>query len=391
MFNFLSSFPSIASLVPRFTERLRRAIPYTAEPSIPVYPAEPRDLDAYAGSSWVYVAVSRIAEAGALVPLHVYKRAGEGRLAVENHPLELLLERPNPFLSGFELIEQTLGFLELTGNAYWYLAGDGGTPTEIWTLRPDRVAVVPHPERHIAGYLYEAGGIRVPLAPEEVVHFKRWHPSNDYTGLSPVAAARIAIDGDRAMAGWNRAAFSEDRGVPAGIVSINEYVSDADFERIKREWRASYGGGQRRTAFLRGAGIEWKSIGLSHTDLDFLSGRKAHRDEILSIFGVPVGLIDANATEANATVAERQFIERTLYPKLVRLAQKITRDLLPFWGNDYVAAFDDIRPTDSAARIAEIAAARGILTPDELRARFYQLPPLAPFTLPSSQKMPSPK
>lgn len=385
MFNFLSAIPSLSSLVPRFTGRLRRALPYTAEPSIPVYPAEPRDLDAYAGSSWVYVAVSRIAEAGALVPLHVYQRVGEGRVAVENHPLELLLERPNPFLSGFELIEQTLGFLELTGNAYWYLAGDGGTPAEIWPLRPDRVAVVPHPERHIAGYVYEAGGVRVPLAPEEVVHFKRWHPANDYTGLSPVSAARIAIENDRAMAQWNRAAFSEDRGIPAGIVSIKEFVSDADFERIKREWRASYGGGQRRTAFLRGAGIEWKSIGLSHTDLDFLSGRKAHRDEILSIFGVPVGLIDVNATEANATVAERQFIERTLYPKLVRLAQKITRDLLPFWGDQYVAVFDDIRPTDTAARIAEIGAARGILTPDEIRARFYQLPPLAPFTLPPSK------
>jgi HK97 family phage portal protein len=218
--------------------------------------------------------------------------------------------------------------------------------------------------------------VRVPLAPEEVVHFRRWHPTNDYTGLSPVAAARLAVEGDRAMARWNNAAFGEDRGVPAGIVSIREYVSDADFERIKREWRASYGGGQRRTAFLRGSGIEWHSIGMSHTDLDFLAGRKAHRDEILSIFGVPVGLIDANATEANATVAERQFVERTLYPKLVRIAQKITRDVLPFWGDGFIAAFDDIRPTDTAARIAEIGAARGILTPDELRARFYQLPPL---------------
>ncbi len=371
MFTFLSS------LVPRFTGRLRRVLPLTSEPPIPMHHAEPRDLDAYAGSAWVYVAVSRIAEAAALVPLRVYKRVGEGRVAIENHPLELLLERPNPFLSGFELIEQTLGFLELAGSAYWYLAGEGGTPTEIWPLRPDRVAVVPHAERHIAGYIYEAGGVRVPLAPEEVVHFKRWHPTNDYTGLSPVAAARIAVDGDRAMAQWNRAAFGEDRGVPAGIVSIREYVSDADFERIKREWRSSYGSGQRRTAFLRGTGVEWQSIGLSHTDLDFLAGRKAHRDEILSIFGVPVGLIDANATEANATVAERQFVERTLYPKLVRLAQKITRDVLPFWGDGFVAEFDDIRPTDSAARIAEIGAARGILTPDEIRARFYQLPPLA--------------
>lgn len=372
MFTFLSSF------LPSFPNpfRLRRVLPLTSELPIPTAPAEPRDLDAYAGSSWVYVAVSRIAEAGALVPLNVYKRVGDAYVAVQNHPLELLLERPNPFLSGFELLEQTLGFLELTGSAYWYLAGDGGAPTEIWPLRPDRIAIVPDPERHIAGYVYEAGGVRVPLAPEEVVHFKRWHPTNDYAGLSPVSAARIAVEGDRLMAHWNRAAFGDEKGVPAGIVSIKEYVSDADFERIKREWRASYGSGQRRTAFLRGTGVEWQSIGMTHTDLDFLAGRRAHRDEILSVFGIPIGLIDANATEANAIVAERQFIERTLYPKLVRIAQKITRDVLPFWGDGYVAEFDDIRPTDTSARLAEIEAARGILTPDELRARFYNLPPL---------------
>ncbi|MBK8138058.1 MAG: phage portal protein [Chloroflexi bacterium] len=375
MFSFLSS---LTSILPSFPNpfRLRRALPAASELPLPVFPAEPRDLDAYAGSSWVYVAVSRIAEAGALVPLRVYKRAGEGQVSVENHPFELLLERPNPFLSGFELLEQTLGFLELAGSAYWYLAGDGGAPFEIWPLRPDRISVVPDPDRHIAGYVYEAGGLRIPLAPEEVVHFRRWHPTNDYVGLSPVRAARIAIDGDRAMSHWNRAAFGEELGVPAGIVSIKEFVSDADFERIKREWRASHGSGQRRTAFLRGTGIEWHSIGLSHTDLDFLAGRRAHRDEILSIFGIPVGLVDANATEANATVAERHFVERTLYPKLVRLAQKITRDVLPFWGDGYIARFDDIRPTDTAARLAEIGAARGVLTRDELRARFYDLPPL---------------
>lgn len=375
-------FKLLSSVIPSFPKArgLRPALPITAAPPLPPPPAAPRDLDAYAGSPWVYVAVSRIAEAGALVPLHVYRREGERKVTVENHPLELLLERPNPFLSRFELFEQTLGFLELTGSAYWYLSGSSGAPQEIWPLRPDRVSVVPHPERHVAGYIYEVGAMRVPLAAEEVVHFRRWHPTNDYLGLSPVQAARMSIDGDRAMAQWNRAAFSEDRGIPAGIVTINDPITETDFERIKREWRANYGGGQRRTAFLRGGSVQWQAIGLSHTDLDFLNGRRAHRDEILSIFGVPVGLIDANATEANATVAERQFVERqfverTLWPKLVRVAQKITADVLPFWGAGYLAEFADIRPTDHAARLAEIEAARGVLTTDELRARFYQLGP----------------
>lgn len=344
----------------------------------------------YAGAPWVYVAISRIAEAAALVPLHVMRLEGERQIGVTRHPLEALLDAPNPFLSRFELFEQTVGMLELTGNAYWFLSADAaGRPAEIWPLRPDRVRIVPDAARFVAGYVYELDGLRIPLEPAEVIHFKRWNPTNDYYGLSALEAARMAVTGDRAMAEWNRATFGRDHGVPAGIVSIRDYVSDADFERIKREWRASYGEGQRRTAFLRGGGIEWQHIGLSHQDLDFLKGRQAHRDEILNIFGLPVGLVSENATEANARVAERQFIERTLWPKLVRIAQKISADLLPFWPGTHIAVFDDIRPTDTRARLDAIRAAYPVLSINEIRDHFYQLPAVPWGDLPAGAAPPA--
>ncbi len=330
----------------------------------------------YQHSPWVYVAVSRIAEAGALVPLKVYRVQGDQRLEVEHHPLEVLLDQPNPHLSRFELFEQTLGALELTGNAFWYLAGDAmGRPSQIWPLRPDRVSIVPDPEHYVRGYLYEVDGVRIPFEAVEIVHFKRWHPANDYYGLSALEAARMAVETDRAMARWNQNTFGSENGVPAGIVNITDFVSDNDFERIKREWRSSYGSAQRKTAFLRGGTVQWQNIGLSHTDLDFLKGRLAHRDEILNIFGIPVGLVSENATEANATVAERQFIERTLWPKLVRMAQKITQEMLPFYPGTHIAAFEDIRPTDVQARLDEIRAAQNVLSINEIRQRFYDLPP----------------
>ena len=332
----------------------------------------------YEQSPWVYIAINRIAEAGALVPLQVFRLQNEERIGISDHPLERLLANPNPLTSRFELIEQTLGSLELQGNAYWYLAGDErGVPREIWMLRPDRVSIVPHETHVVGGYLYQINGQFIPLDAIEVIHFRRWHPNDDFYGLSPISAARTAVLSDRHMADWNRQTFGADKGVPAGIVSIKDYISDADFERIKREWRSNYGGAQRKTAFLRGGAIEWQHIGLSHTDLDFLQGRRAQRDEILNIFGIPVGLVSENATEANAKVAERQFIERALYPKLVRLGQKITQELLPFYGADLVAEFDDIRPTDMQARLAEIRTAYPLLSVNELRAQYFQLPPVA--------------
>ncbi len=365
-------------------DRLQTRIPHLAAvarhnafawPALTTYE---RQAAVYESSAWVYVAVNRIAEAAALVPLGVYRVQGERRAPLEAHPAERLLAAPNPFLSGFELIEQTVGALELTGNAYWFLAGDArGRPAQIWPLRPDRVAVVPDEEQHVRGYLYEIDGRQIPLEAVEVVHFRRWHPRSDYYGLSALQAARLAVQSDRAMAQWNRDTFGQDHAVPAGIVNITEYVSDADFERIKREWRESYGGPERRTAFLRGGAVQWQSIGLSQQDMDFLAGRRFNREEIFQAFGIPPGMWSENATEANALVAERLFIERTLWPKLVRLAGKITAELLPFWGADLVAEFADVRPTDVRTRLAEVRTAYPVLSINEIRARYYDLPPVA--------------
>jgi HK97 family phage portal protein len=280
-------------------------------------------------------------------------------------------------MSRFELIEQTVGSLEIHGNAYWFLAGEpDGAPLELWPLRPDRVSIVPDPRRGVRGYIYEVDGRRIPLDAEEVVHFRRWHPANDYYGLSALEAARLAVESDRAMADWNRRYFGEGLAVPAGIVAIRDRVSDADFERLKREWRTAYGGRERKTAFLRGASVEWHNVGLSQQDMDFLNARRFNREEIFQIFGIPVGMFSENATEANALVGERVFIERTLWPKLVRIAEKITTDVLPFFGPGLEGRFDDVRPQDRRVLFEEIRVAQGILSVDEIRARYFQLGPL---------------
>jgi HK97 family phage portal protein len=370
--------------------------------STPVIAPEIGEAAKYAGvymaSPWVYVAVNRIAEAAALVPFRVIERAtssltssqDEGTISpkvrptrsdveIADHPFEQLLRRPNPLLSRFELIEQTVGNLEIHGNAYWFLAGEpGGTPQELWPLRPDRVSIVPDALRGVRGYIYEVDGRQIPLDAAEVVHFRRWHPANDYYGLSALEAARLAVASDRAMSDWNRRYFGDGMAVPAGIVAIRERVNDADFERLKREWRTAYGGRERKTAFLRGASVEWHNVGLSQHDMDFLNARRFNREEIFQIFGIPVGMFSENATEANALVGERVFIERTLWPKLVRIAEKITTDLLPFYGTGLSGHFDDIRPQDKRAMFEEIRVARDILTVDEIRARYFQLGPISP-------------
>jgi HK97 family phage portal protein len=331
-----------------------------------------QQADEYRRSSWVYVAVTRIAEAAALVPYQVFGTNGEAKIAQDNHPIEQLLRDPNPFVSQFELLEATFGFLELTGNAYWFLAGQpGGTPEEIWPLRPDRVRIVPDQQRFVGGYVYTVDGVDVPLAADEVIHFKRWHPRNDYYGLSALEAAAIASQSDRAMAAWNRNFFSKEKAIPVGIVNIKNMVDDASYERIVREFRETYGGTERRTAFIRGGDIAWENIGLSQKETDFLQARQMNKQEVFHIFGIPAGLYDKESTQANATVARETFLSDTIWPKLVRFAQKLTQQLAPFYGSNLLIEPDEIR--DTSADVAELQAARPYMTINEIRQRYLHM------------------
>ncbi len=362
--------------------RLSQLVRLIADHNTPIWPnlsAYGDQADEYARSAWIYTAVTRIAEAAALVPFSVYRLDGEKPIAVRNHPIERLLRAPNPTMSQFELLESTFGYLELSGNAYWYLAGESsGAPSEIWVLRPDRVRVVPDRARYVGGYVYTLDGLDIPLHADSVIQFKRWHPRDDYYGLSALQAAALASTTDRAMAQWNNNLFSREKGVPAGIVTIKNMVPDSEFERIKKEWQESYGGTQRKTAFIRGSGeIGWSSLGLSQQESDFLEGRRLNRDEIFQIFGIPLGLYAQTATQANATVARQTFLSDTIYPKLTRFAQKLTQQLAPFYadGERLLILPEDVRGND--ADLAEVQAARGLLTVNEIRARYFQMAAVA--------------
>jgi hypothetical protein len=100
-----------------------------------------------------------------------------------------------------------------------------------------------------------------------------------------------------------------------------------------------------------------------------------NREEIFHIFGIPPGLLDKNATEANAHVARQTFLEDTIWPKLVRFTQKLTQQLAPFYGPDLLILPEEIR--DTSADVAELQAAGPYLTINEIRQRYLHVDAVA--------------
>ena len=98
----------------------------------------------------VYRCVRTIAESAASVPFLLY----DGEAELNAHPLLSLLTRPNPEEDGTAFFARWYSFLQCAGNAYLEAAVANGEVRALYTLRPDRVAVVPGQRGWPAAYDY---------------------------------------------------------------------------------------------------------------------------------------------------------------------------------------------------------------------------------------------
>src|SRR6185437_9493396 len=133
---------------------------------------------AYKTVLYVRPCVSMIAFSAANVKYALVKAGKSNEDSTEDgltsSPLLDLLERPNPYQTGFELREMMFTDLELTGNCFISLEARtaGGLPTELYRLQPDRVTIMGDPKTGIRGYLYTANGKTIPYAANEMWHQK---------------------------------------------------------------------------------------------------------------------------------------------------------------------------------------------------------------------------
>ena len=342
-----------------------------------------KQLGLYQKLSWVQSVVGAVARTAATTAFSVSKMQGEDTNAIENHPFELKLRRPNPLMSRFELIEATVSYYALTGNAYWWLNRKSETtePDEIWVIPSHQIEPVPDEKMFISGYNYKtANGQDIPIPRHEVVHFKMFHPLSPFVGMSPLEALAVTATGDIAMQQWNTNYFGKNNAKAPGALAFSDMIADDRWAKLKADIAEQHGGTNRQMMLLRNTGqggVSWIQMALSQKDMEFLAGRTFNKEEIYNTYGPGYASITAvNATEANATAGKATFIEMAVWPRLVAISEKITNDLLPAYGNDLVGEFEDIRISDRAMLLNEQQAAERVYTIDEIRQEYYQLEPL---------------
>lgn len=308
-----------------------------------------------------YRAMRMVAEAAAAVPWLAYDGAAE----MADHPALALLARPNGRQGGPDFFETLYGHLLLSGNAYVEPLMIGGVLRELHLLRPDRVSVVEGRDGWVAGYDYRAGGGTRRLAAEaddgrlSLLHLKLFHPLDDHSGFSPLVAAGAALDLSNAAAGWNKALL-DNSARPSGALVYQPKdggnLSADQYQRLKEELEAGYSGAVNagRPLLLEG-GLDWKAMGLSPKDMDFIEARNGAARDIALALGVPPMLIGipGDNTYANYQEANRAFYRLTVLPLIARTAASFSA-----WLSEI---YDGLRLEPDLDRIAGLASEREAL------------------------------
>lgn len=330
-------------------------------------------ISMYKEVGWLFAVVSKIAEGISQAGWTLFQQKDGKWVEVsdENNAVIKLLDKPNPYCDSFDLFFLTSCYMDLVGEAFWYLNFVGKRPAEIWVLYPQFMRVNPGKTKMVESYEYLTNNGKVVFSPEEIIHFKRHDPANHLRGVSPLSAGIDDIDSERYSARWNKN-FFQNSAVPPAIIEAPGKVTDDTVRRLREQWKGEYGGADNahRIAVLSG-GAKFNLVALTRRDMEFIEGRKLTRENILGLYGVPLAILGVTEgfNRANMETAEYVFAKYVLKPRLTLLEVKISEFLLPYFDKNLYFQFNFTAPRDRSIdlEIAERGFSSGIITRNEAR------------------------
>lgn len=302
-----------------------------------------------AGSDLVFAALRWIATNYHSAPLLLSRRQPDGSLTPEpDHPMLLLLRRPNPDMGGHGLWWATIADLILYGNAYWLKTrGQQGGMAELWYIPYRQMEPYWQPPDYISGYIYRADGrqetARYPQ--DEVVHLRYgrdWeHPRY---GISPLRAALSHVMTDREADDYSNAML-HNRGIAGSIIAPargeDAYsLSRELMQNVVAEFEAQTSGARRGKPVGLTVPVDVKSMSVDPRDMDLAALRALPETRIPAILGLnaPVLAFLAGLQHATARATldgyRAQAWQDCLIPLQNLLDEQLLYQLLPEFEDD---------------------------------------------------------
>lgn len=304
--------------------------------------------EGYQANVYVYESIRMIATAAASVPWYLQERRGRRLVEIEEHPLLNIMVRPNPSQAMSQFIENLVGYLLLTGDAFIATVPDGtGRIHELYTLRSDRVAVIPGTvQGMVGGYKYKAGASEEDLAADRVIHMKTWNPDDEWRGQSVLRAVARQVDMGAAALEWN-ASLLQNGARPSGVLHSEEALNESQKKDLRENFTSKFTGAVNAGKPLITEGkVTWKSMSLSPKEMDWLSTANLSAREIAiacggpsmpTLLGIPSG---DSLTYKTSKEARKAMWEDRIIPILNFIREELNHTLAASFGERLYLDYD---------------------------------------------------
>lgn len=319
----------------------------------------PRNYEELARETYLYNAIAfrciaMTAAAAASIPFIL---SDGGDKEIEEHDVLRLLAKPSPGHTQTWLIEALATYHQLAGNAYLESVGPSrksAPPRELWALRPDRMKVIAGEQGLPRGYRYEANGRRKDWDVDpvtgfcEVLHIRRFHPVDDWYGMSLVEPAAYAVDRHN-EAGKHNMSVLQNGATPSGMlvykpirgeggsdVSAPSDVIEAAEKRLMERYTGAANAGR---PMVGNGNVDWVSFGMTMEQLQLTESKLDAARDICTAFGVPIELLlPGQSTYNNKREAKLGFYEETVLPLFEGITEHLNNWLCPRFGDNLALA-----------------------------------------------------
>lgn len=282
---------------------------------------------------------------------------------LDTHPLLDLIENPNSYQTGIELMEQ-FWYNYLYGDGYLIAFGaENGPgsesrsfkPNQLYALNKDRV--IPQrsndPFNPISFYLVTLfNGQQLTLYPDQIFHLKKWNPNySELYGYSFVNAAGKTISkneenqtaqGMAFVNGGRGTLFSSDMDKNGNGHMVEKMTAD-QMSILKETMSRDYAGSinNRKMNFTNGY-VTAQNYGDTLAEMELIDAEIADWKDIYTVLGIPIvlGPISDASTESNVKAGYKALVTNTIVSDLKKFDLKFKHWIKRWYGTDIVAAHD---------------------------------------------------
>jgi len=314
------------------------------------------------------------------------KAFGDRLEPLSSHPILQAIDRPNPLMVRWSLMDSTVANLELTGRAFWWWS-DG----EIWPLPASWV----EPGDNLrTTWKIRPSGLAEPfeVSGNAVAHFCLPDPSNPFGSLSPLQSQASAVATDESIQTAQHRSFVNGNfpqlivkaghlpGMLPGDKGERPVLTPEQRKELISAIKTIYRGAvnYHEPLIVDGLIEDVERLSDKPGEMDFLDSGKQTKSRILQAFGVNpmiVGEIEG-ANRAQAVVAEQTFCRFTLNPLIDLMSQTLTAWVQRAFGESLAVWIAPCIARDAELELQrwELAAKLGYVSQNEYRRQLLNLP-----------------